>query len=92
MAATEPESCGVTPGAAREVERAKFEESLDRLLERRLEADGPGTAQELAVAMGLEPDLVEETLRDLESEGVVTSGHFLVDKEFQYMMTDLHLR
>jgi len=72
---------------AREVERAKFEEALDRLLTKRLEADGPQSAQELAVAMGLEADLVEETLRDLEAESVVTSGHFLVDKEFQYMMT-----
>jgi ATP-dependent Lhr-like helicase len=73
--------------SSREVERAKFEESLDRLLTKRLEADGPQSAQELAVAMGLEADLVEETLRDLEAESAVTSGHFLVDKEFQYMMT-----
>src|SRR5207244_5003665 len=27
-----------------------------------------------------------EVLRDLESEGVVSSGHFLVDEEFQFMM------
>jgi ATP-dependent Lhr-like helicase len=73
--------------AVREVERAKFEESLDRLLTKRLEADGPQSAQELAVALGLEPDLVEETLHGLESDGVVTSGQFLVDKDFQYMMT-----
>jgi ATP-dependent Lhr-like helicase len=72
---------------SREVERAKFEESLDRLLAKRLEAEGPQSAQELAVAMGLEAELVEETLRDLEKENLVTSGHFLVDKEFQYMMT-----
>ncbi|HYM38924.1 MAG TPA: ATP-dependent helicase [Thermoplasmata archaeon] len=71
----------------RDVERAKFEESLDRLLTTRLEAEGPQSAQELAVAMGLEAELVEETLRDLEKESLVTSGHFLVDKEFQYMMT-----
>ncbi len=71
----------------REVERAKFEESLDRLLTKRLEAEGPQSAQELAVAMGLEPDLVEETLRDLEKESLVSSGHFLVDKEYQYMIT-----
>ncbi len=71
----------------RDVERAKFEESLDRLLTKRLEADGPQSAQELAVALGLEADLVEETLRDLESEGLVSSGHFLVDKEYQHMMT-----
>ena len=76
-----------TQYVAREPERAKFESSLDRLLTKRLEADGPQTAQELAVALGLEPNLAEETLRALESEGVVTSGHFLVDKEFQYLMT-----
>src|SRR5205814_9458762 len=37
--------------------------------------------------LGLEGELVEEVLRDLESEGVVSSGHFLVDKEFQFMLT-----
>ncbi len=71
----------------REVERAKFEESLDRLLAKRLEADGPQSAQELAAALGLEPELVEEVLRDLEHEGRVTSGHFVVDKDLQYMLT-----
>ena len=39
------------------------------------------------MALGLEAELVEEVLRDLESEGVVSSGHFLVDKEFQFMLT-----
>ncbi len=73
--------------APREMERAKFEESLDRLLTKRLEADGPQSAQELAVALGLEPDLVEESLKGLAEEGLVTSGHFLVDKEYQFMMT-----
>jgi len=71
----------------REPQRANFEESLDKILTKRLEVDGPYSAQELAVALGLEPELVEEVLRDLESEGVVSSGHFLVDKEFQFMMT-----
>src|SRR6266568_22585 len=72
---------------SREPQRANFEESLDKILTKRLEVDGPYSAQELAVALGLEPELVEEVLRDLESEGVVSSGHFLVDKEFQFMMT-----
>src|SRR2546427_4866245 len=72
---------------AREPQRANFEESLDKILTKRLEVDGPHGAQELAVALGLEPELVEEVLRDLESEGVASSGHFLVDKEFQFMMT-----
>src|SRR5256712_570582 len=72
---------------AREPQRAKFEEALDKVLTKRLEVDGPHSAQEVAVALGLEPELVEEVLRDLESEGIVSSGHFLVDKEFQYMLT-----
>src|SRR2546427_10697852 len=72
---------------AREPQRANFEESLDKILTKRLEVDGPHRAQELAVALGLEPELVEEVLRDLESEGDASSGHFLVDKEFQFMMT-----
>ena len=72
---------------SREPQRAKFEEALDKVLTKRLEVDGPHSAQEVAVALGLEPELVEEVLRDLESEGIVSSGHFLVDKEFQYMLT-----
>ena len=72
---------------ARDVAKAPFDDALDKLLTRRLEADGPQTAQELAVALGLETELVEETLRDLEGEGLVSSGHFLVDRDFQYMMT-----
>ena len=72
---------------ARDPQRANFEEALDKLLAKRLEVDGPHSAQELAVALGLEVDLVEDVLRDLESEGAVSSGHFLVDKEFQFMMT-----
>src|SRR2546427_2888081 len=72
---------------AREPGRANFEESLDKILTKRLEGDGPHSAQELAGAFGLEPELVQEGLRDLESEGVASSGHFLLRKEFQFMMT-----
>ena len=72
---------------AREPVRANFEGALDKILAKRLEVDGPYSATELAVALGLEAELVEEVLRDLESEGVVSSGHFLVDKEFQFMLT-----
>ncbi len=72
---------------AREPTRGNFEEALDKILTKRLEVDGPASAQELAVVLGLEPELVEEVLRDLESEGTVSSGHFLVDKEFQFMLT-----
>src|SRR5438034_1442594 len=73
--------------AAREPVRGPFEEALDKILTKRLDVDGPYSATELAVALGLEAELVEEVLRDLESEGVVSSGHFLVDKEFQFMLT-----
>src|SRR5437667_416777 len=73
--------------AAREPVRGPFEEALDKVLTKRLDVDGPYSATELAVALGLEAELVEEVLRDLESEGVVSSGHFLVDKEFQFMLT-----
>ena len=72
---------------ARTPEKAGFEASLDRLLQRRLEADGPQTAQELGVALGLEADLLAEALRDLEREGLVSSGHFLVGEEFQFILT-----
>src|SRR5213596_2062480 len=72
---------------AREPTRGPFEAALDKILTKRLEVDGPSSATELAVALGLEGELVEEVLRDLESEGVVSSGHFLVDKEFQFMLT-----
>ena len=36
--------------------------------------------------MDLEEDLVKEALRDLEQEGVVASGHFVVGGEYQYML------
>src|SRR5256885_1088774 len=72
---------------AREPVRGPFEEALDKILTKRLDVDGPYSATALAVALGLEAELVEEVLRDLESEGVVSSGHFLVDKEFQFMLT-----
>ena len=72
---------------AREPARGNFEEALDKILAKRFEVDGPCSATELSVALGLEAELVEEVLRDLESEGVVSSGHFLVDKEFQFMLT-----
>src|SRR2546429_30209 len=72
---------------AREPVRGPFEEALDKVLTKRLDADGPYSATELAVALGLEAELVEEVLRDLESEGVGSSGHFLVAKEVQVLLT-----
>ena len=72
--------------AARVVQRESFETALDRLLTRHLDAHGPTTAHELAYVLDLEEDLVKEALRDLEQEGTVASGHFVVGGEYQYML------
>ena len=72
---------------ARQPTRAAFEDALDTLIQKRLEIDGPQTSQELSVALDLEVELLEEALRGLEQEGSVSSGHFLVGEEFQYMLT-----
>ncbi len=72
--------------AVREVKRADFEQALDALLARRLGADGPKTLHELAYDLDVEDDLVRETLRDMEQEGVVASGHFVLGEDFQYLL------
>ena len=72
---------------ARDVEQAKSEEALDRLLVRYLDVHGPTTAHELAYILDAETDLVEGTLRDLENEAVVSSGNFVVDEEYQFMLS-----
>ncbi len=72
---------------AREFEKAKYEESLDRLLVRTLDVHGPTTAHELAYMLDAETEIVEGTLRDLENEGVVSSGNFVVDEEYQFMLS-----
>src|SRR5207247_6333430 len=61
---------------AREPTRGPFEEALDKILTKRLDMDGPYGATELAGARGLEGELVEEVLRDLESGGGVWVGSF----------------
>jgi len=73
--------------AVREVHRTDFEQALDRLLTRRLDADGPRTVHELAYELDVEEDLAREALRDLEQEGEVASGHFVVGEEYQYILT-----
>src|SRR3989442_10992982 len=50
---------------AREPGRANFEEALGNILPKRLQGDGPPHAAGPPVAGGLEPELVEEVLRDL---------------------------
>src|SRR5205809_1047218 len=47
----------------------------------------PRTHKELLRTTKREKDALNESLRKLEPEGVVSSGHFLVDKEFQFMLT-----
>src|SRR2546427_669661 len=73
--------------ALRPVKRESFGTALDRLLTRHLDVHGPTTAHELAYVLDLEEDLVKEALRDLEQEGSVASGHFVVAAEYQYMLS-----
>src|SRR3989441_5305283 len=72
--------------ALRPVKREGFEAALDRLLTRHLDAHGPTIAHELSYVLDLEEDLVKEALRDLEQEGIVASGHFVVGGGYQYML------
>src|SRR5438445_280293 len=72
--------------ALRPVQRESFETALDRLLTRDRDGHGPTTAHELAYVFDLEEDLVKEALRDLEQEGTVASGHFVVGGEYQYIL------
>ncbi len=71
---------------ARPVKRESFEAALDRLISRHLDVHGPTPARELAYILDLEEDLVKEALRDLEQEGTVASGNFVVGEEYQYML------
>ena len=72
--------------ALRPLKKESFEAALDRLLTRHLDVHGPTTAHELAHVLDLEEDLVKEALRDLEQEGVVASGSFVVGGEYEYML------
>ncbi|OGS51177.1 MAG: hypothetical protein A3K65_05615 [Euryarchaeota archaeon RBG_16_68_12] len=72
--------------ALRPVKRESFETALDRLTTRHLDVHGPTTARELAFVLDLEEEVVKEALRDLEQEGTVASGHFVVGGEYQYML------
>ena len=71
----------------RAVEKVDFEHALDRVLTRVLDVHGPMTAHELAYHLDAETELVEETLRDLENEGIVSSGNFVVGEEYQVMLS-----
>ncbi len=70
----------------RDVRREEYEKALDRILLRHLEVNGPLTPQDLAFALDLEPELVGEALKDLENEGAVASGHFVLGEDYQYLL------
>ena len=72
--------------ALRPLKKESFETALDRLLTRHLDVHGPTIAHGLAYVLDLEEDLVKEALRDLEQEGVVASGSFVVGGEYQYLL------
>ncbi len=69
----------------REVQRGDFQKALDRVVLRTLEARGPLTAQDMAGVLDLETEIVAEALKDLENEGAVASGHFVLGEEYQYL-------
>ncbi|MEK6838982.1 MAG: hypothetical protein AABY08_04505, partial [Candidatus Thermoplasmatota archaeon] len=72
--------------ALRPLKKESFETALDRLLTRHLDVHGPTIAHGLAYVLDLEEDLLKESLRDLEQEGVVASGSFVVGGEYQYLL------
>jgi ATP-dependent Lhr-like helicase len=71
---------------ARSVSRGSFEDALDALIVRHLDWEGPTTLHELAYFLGLEEAIVGEALRDLENEDTVRSGHFVLGKDYEYML------
>ncbi|MFQ5837939.1 MAG: ATP-dependent helicase [Thermoplasmata archaeon] len=71
----------------REVEPEGFERALDRLVLRLLGFKGPLTLDELAYELDLKEDIVREVLNGLENEGMASSGHFVVDEGYQYMLS-----
>jgi len=70
----------------REVRREDYQKALDRLITRTLDVSGPLSAQDVAHALDLEAELVAEALKDLENEGVVASGHFVLGEEYQFLL------
>ncbi|HEV8594476.1 MAG TPA: ATP-dependent helicase [Thermoplasmata archaeon] len=70
----------------RSVRREDFQKALDRLIVRTLDVTGPLSAQDVGHALDLEADVVAEAMKDLENEGVVASGHFVLGEEYQYLL------
>ena len=74
------------------IEKRPRQEALDEVLMRYLECFAPGTAEEIAYALGLPEKEVRTTLSDLEREGMVSEGKFLVSEHVQYMLRRDYLR
>lgn len=71
----------------REPKPVDFEKALDHIIRVTLGTEGPMTLSELAYELGLDEDILKETLRELEEEGVLRSGNFVVGEEFQYLLS-----
>ncbi len=71
----------------REVEVEGFERAVDKLVLRLLGFLGPMTSEELAYELDLKQELLREVLNGLENEGAITSGHFVVDEDYQYLLS-----
>ncbi len=72
---------------ARKVKPAEFESSLDSIVKRYLGSRGPLTLSEVAFLVDMSEDVVKEVLQDLEREGTISSGNFMVEEDYQYMLT-----
>lgn len=68
------------------------EDALDEVLVRHLECYAPATAEEIAFSLGLAEGEVRQALNDLNQEGLVAKGRFLVSEHEQYMLERDHLR
>ena len=73
------------------VERPR-EDALDEVLVRHLECYAPATAEEISFSLGLAEGEVRRALNDLNQEGLVAKGRFLVSEHEQYMLERDHLR
>jgi ATP-dependent Lhr-like helicase len=71
---------------SQEAPRIGFSEALDTLVKTYLGSRGPMTLAELAHATGQEEPLLESHMKEMEGEGAVVSGAFLVGEAVQYML------
>jgi ATP-dependent Lhr-like helicase len=71
----------------RRVEPQGFDAALAKLITRLLGVRGPLTLAELTMELDLPEDQVKEALRVMEGNNLVASGHFLVDADYQYLLS-----